>query len=86
MLNVTFSLFVDITVLFLSSLFLFCHFCLVFVFMMLPLEPCRCPSDIFLFSRLRNELATADILLGMVEARSINVKNTHTQTQSHVEA
>ena len=62
----------------LSSIFLsfhrFCH-----AFLELLLEPCRYPSDIFLSSRPRTRLATAYIRpLGMVEARWVNVKNTHT--------
>ena len=70
-------------------LFLACVFCLkknhscsflfivLFVFfLVLSLELGRCPSDLFLSSRPRTGLATTYIVLGMVEARSVNVKKT----------
>ena len=51
---------------------------------MLSLEVCRCSSDLFLSSRSRTGLATTYIIAGysMVEARSVNVKNT-TKTHTH---
>ena len=56
-------------------------FCFVFT---LSLELCRCSSDIFLSSKPRTVPDwQSRILLGMVqkvEARSVNVKNTHTHT------
>ena len=61
---------------FLSFFVLFC-FCFV---VMLSLELCRCSSDIFLSSRPRTPDWQPRILLGMVEARSINVKNTTATT------
>ena len=66
----------------LLSLYFCCFcvcFCFVFVFMLLSLELCRYSSGLFLSSRTRTGLA----LLGMVEARSVNVKNTHTRTHTH---
>ena len=59
----------------------FCRFCLVEVFMLL-LKFCRYSSDIFLSSRPRTELGTPRVLLGFVEARLVNDKNTHTHTHS----
>ena len=47
---------------------------------MLSLELCRCSSDFFLSSRLRNRLATK---VGMVEARSVNMHNIHTNIINH---
>ena len=59
----------------------FCRFCFVFYFVtMFSLELCRCSSDIFLSSRPRITGLTTTyyycILLGMVEARSVNVNTT----------
>ena len=58
----------------------FCRFYFVFwlVFVFMPsLELCRCSSDLFLSSRRRTVPDWQPrILLGMVEARSVNVKNT----------
>ena len=69
-----------------NTRFLSC-FCFVFV---LSMELCRCSSDIFLSSRPRTTtinttgLATTyTVLLGMVETRSVNVKNTHTHTHTN---
>ena len=60
-----------------SSSFLF-----VCVFLLLSLELGRCSSDLFLSSRPRTGLGTTYIkLLGMVEARSVNVKKTTTHNQ-----
>ena len=60
-------------------LFSFPFIAFAMLFLELLLEPCRYPSDIFLSSRPRTRLATAYIRpLGMVEARWVNVKNTHT--------
>ena len=42
---------------------------------------CTCSSDIFLSSRPRTGLATMYILLGMVDARTVYLKNTHTNTR-----
>ena len=51
--------------------------------MLVCVEPCRCFSDFFLSIRPRTRLTTTyRILLGMVEARSVNVKNTH-HTHAH---
>ena len=62
--------------------FLFGVFVLFFVvFFLLSLELCRCSSDLFLSSRPRTGLATTYLLLGMVEARSVNVKKTTTEQQ-----
>ena len=63
--------------LFLSFL-VFCLFCFRFVFCFHALVGAfrRCSLDLFLSSRPRIGLATTYILLGMVEARSVNVKNT----------
>ena len=57
-----------------------CRFLFCFVFdVMLSLELCRCSSDIFsLADRIGNHV----ILLGMVEARSVSVKNTHTHAHT----
>ena len=64
-------------------LFLFlshCRFCLFVFFLLLSLELGRCSFDIFLSSRPRTGLATTYItVLGMVEARSVNVKKTTTE-------
>ena len=46
------------------------------MFFLLSLELCRCSSDLFLSSRPRTGLLAPRILLGMVEARSVNVKKT----------
>ena len=54
------------------SFFVFCF--------MLPLEHCRCSSDLFLFPADHLPDWQPRILQGMVEARSGNVKNTHTHT------
>ena len=52
-------------------------------FFMLSLELCLCSSDFSLSRRPRTGLATPySILLGMVEARSVNAKNTHTYTHT----
>ena len=59
--------------------FLFVVFVFVFVFFVLSLELWRCSSDIFLSSRPRTGLVTTYIL-GMAEARSVNVKKTTTIT------
>ena len=64
-------------------LFLFlslCRFLCVCVFLLLSWELGRCSSDLFLSSRPRTGLATTCVLLGMVEARSVNVKKTTTTT------
>ena len=61
---------------------------------MLSLELCRhvplifsCPADNVLIpdSQPRNYYCI-QVLLGMVEARSVNVKNTHTLTHKHITA
>ena len=61
-----------------------CRFLCVCGFLLLSLELGKCSSDIFLSSRPRTGLATTYIflkkLLGMVEARSVNVKKTTTTT------
>ena len=60
-----------------------------FCFYALSLELWRCSSDIFLSSKPRtyriidNRLLINSILLGMVETRSVNVKNTHTHKYQH---
>ena len=60
---------------------LFHSFCFLF---MLSLELCRCSSDLFLSSRPRTVPDWQPrILLGMVEARSVNVKNTTTIYNLH---
>ena len=67
-----------------SYLFFLAYFVLIFLnfnflsfLSFLPsMELCKCYSDLFLSSRPRARLATA-YLIGMVEARSVNVKNTH---------
>ena len=59
-------------------LFLSFLFCFVFVFVFMPsLELCRYPFDLFLSSRSRTVPDWQPrILLRMVEARSVDVKNT----------
>ena len=50
---------------------------------MLSLELCRCSSDIYFpvqQTTYSTGLATTSILLGMVEARSVDVKSYHTFT------
>ena len=59
-------------------LFLFlslCRFLCVCVFLLLSFELGRCSSDLFLSSRPRTDWQPR-VLLGMVEARSVNVKKT----------
>ena len=60
-------------------LFIFVLFCLV---LMLSSELCRCSSDLFLGSCPADHVLNWQllILLGIVEARSVNVKNTTTTT------
>ena len=61
-------------------LFLFlslCRFLCVCVFLLLSLELGRCSSDLFLPIRPRTDWQPR-VLLGMVEARSVNVKKTIT--------
>ena len=58
---------------------LFLSFFILFFHVLVGAELCRCSSDLFLSSRPRTGLATTyRILLGRVEARSVNVKNTPT--------
>ena len=64
-------------------LFLFlslCRFLCVCVLLLLSLELGRCSSDLFLSSRPRTGWQPR-VLLGMVEARSVNVKKTTTTTE-----
>ena len=60
-------------------LLIFVLFCLV---LMLSSELCRCSSDLFLGSCPADHVPNWQllILLGIVEARSVNVKNTTTTT------
>ena len=60
----------------------FCRFCLVFVFVFMPtLELCKFSPNRFLSSRSATYRIGNHVyhILGMVEARSVNVMNTHTQ-------
>ena len=64
----------------------FCRSCFIFIFVfvfvsMLSLELCRCRSDILLVQQITYRTGShVQILLGMVKARSVNVKDTHTHT------
>ena len=63
----------------------FLSFMLCFVSVaMLSLELCRCPSDLFLSNPVDHLLPDCQLrmLLGKVEARSVNVRNTHTHTHT----
>ena len=67
----------------------FCPFSIVFVlYLWSRWELCKCSSDISLSSRpgryrIGNRVLYC-ILLDIVEARSVNVKNTHTHTYTHM--
>ena len=61
-------------------------FLIVCVFLLLSLELGRCSSDLFLSSRPRVPDWQPRIVLGMVEARSVNVKKTTTTTSTQAKS
>ena len=60
-----------------------CFFCVLFL-ILLSLELCRCSSDIFLSPAHHVPDCQPHILLGTVEARSVNVKKTTTATTTWI--